>query len=148
MKLFGAGVCEICGRSGRHSECEERARRRHDETLVADATMLRRHARFGDYGVHSADSARSLEVARLQLEDYLGRATSFDPARCVEGESWWFLPESWIGMIGFIVEKPTGAIFPLGSGIVGLYGHESRMSASCIAICWYLDGHAARDRVA
>jgi hypothetical protein len=143
-ELFPDGVCELCGRSGRHPACEERALELQREFDRIDAEMLRQHALFGARGLCSNASSDSFAAARRQLVAYLQRPLDLDPGRAIEGDTWWFLPEGWIGMIGFIVEKATGAVLPLGSGVLGLH-RGPRMGADWIAIQYYLSWQAAAD---
>jgi hypothetical protein len=116
MKLFSAGICEYCGRRGEHPECERAVAEAVLRYQKADAALLLRYAAFGEYGVRP-ESEQSFTQACAVLEGYLGRPPSFDRSRSLEANSWWFLPEGWIGMIGFIVEKGTDLLYPLGSGL-------------------------------
>src|SRR5687768_6533534 len=40
----------------------------------------------------------------------------FCAADALEAATWWYLPYSWIGCSGFVVEKATGQVHQMGSG--------------------------------
>jgi hypothetical protein len=140
MKLFPPGICEYCGRSGEHSECEQAVAEAVLRYQKADEELLRKYAEHGAYGVHGTKSAESFAQACASLEGYLGRPLAFDRASAIEASSWWFLPEGWIGMIGFIVEKGTGLVYPLGSGL-GSRTSLPDVGARWSAILEYVSGH-------
>ena len=138
-RLFPTGVCEICGKSGQHPDCEARARRALYDQLVADAAMLRKHSLHGARGICSSDSLLSLDAAERRLLEYLRRPLEFDPHSLIEAEHWWFIPEGWIGKLGFIVEKQSGKVFPLGSGLAWP-GDDATPGGDWSAITRYLQG--------
>lgn len=140
MKLFNAGICEYCGRTGEHPECERAAMEAELRYKRADAEQLQTHSRFGSYGVRGPESEKSFRLACAVLEGYLERPAAFDPDRAIEGDCWWFLPEGWIGMIGFVVEKQTSRLFPLGSGLAS-WGGAPHAGAVWAAIHQYLSGN-------
>lgn len=140
MKLFPSGICEYCGRSGEHPECEQAVAEAVLRHQKADAELLRKYAEHGAYGIHGPKSTESFTRACASLESYLGRPLSFDCASALEANNWWFLPEKWIGMIGFVVEKETGLVYPLGSGLASL-AILPNVGAHWSAILEYVSGH-------
>jgi hypothetical protein len=139
-EIFPPGACPYCGRSGQHPQCETKAielDRRYRET---DEEHLRKYSVHGLYGVVGPDSEQSFARAFQLLERHLRRLPTFDRASAIEGGEWWFLPEGWIGMIGFIVEKRTDRIFALGSGL-GSWRPQADSYAHWCAIHAYLSGH-------
>ncbi|MBR7632272.1 hypothetical protein [Janthinobacterium lividum] len=137
--LFGEGVCEICGMQGAHPACEKRAIEADRKVQQRESEFLERyslHGRRGSVGHYSKDS---LDQAVRALQRHLGRPVECDLSYSIEGDSWWFIPEGWIGIIGFIVEKQCLTIFPLGSGLVGRSKLSFTPSAWC-GITAYLAG--------
>lgn len=114
IPLFGPGICESCGKPGQHDVCEARkidiARRFRDTDLL----LLQQHAVQNAYGIAPASRA-SFERAAEALQAYLRQPLRYNAQRVIEGDSWWFIDEGWIGVIGFVVEKRGGALFALGS---------------------------------
>lgn len=139
--LYGNGICEICGKKGMHSHCNAftiEGRCKVDEN---DRKYLRKYAVNGGFGAIGADSQASLEHAISVLEKRLGRELECDPGRSIEGDTWWYLPEGWSGVIGFIVEKRSSQIFVLGSGVMARSDLTYTDSAWC-GILEYLKGNA------
>ena len=125
MKLFPVGYCEICGLSGVHPDCERKAAESELLYRTVDAELLQRYSVAGCYGPSTFASSESLAEASSALRAHLDRDLCYDPSQAVEGHDWWFIPEGWIGVIGFIVQKSDGKIFCLGSGLVGLKSDSS-----------------------
>lgn len=138
--LFGDGICEICGRTGTHPACLARALEVSRQFRECDARLLKQYALHGVYGVAGPESRASFDLAVDALQRYLGRPLQCKLDQAIEGARWWFIPEGWIGMIGFIVEKDSQTLYPLGSGLVG----RSKLlwtPAHWCAIVEYLGGH-------
>ena len=117
MGLFGEGICEVCGKRGFHAECDAKVVDLEREYREHDGELLKAHARYGAYGIIGPDSVATYNRAREVLQRYLGRELESSAEEAIEGNSWWYFAEGWIGMIGFVVEKDGAAIFPLGSGL-------------------------------
>ena len=132
-------ICEICGKKGRHEPCSsalDAAKRRRREL---DQAMLAMYAAHGSFGLCSEMSRNSYLRARELLETHLKRSLQSLPEQALEGHGWWFIPEGWIGMLGFVVEVQSSTIYPLGSGLLALYGRNG-YQAPWGAIEAYLDG--------
>lgn len=145
MKLFSHGICEYCGCSGEHPECEQAVAEAVLRHQKADVELLQRYATHGAYGVHGRKSEESFAQACAVLKSHLGKPLSFDRASALEASGWWFLPEGWIGMIGFIVENGTGLVYPLGSGLASR-NIQPDVGASWSAILEYLSGNVRPDQ--
>lgn len=118
MNLFPDEMCEYCGRKGRHHACEQAVAESARLYREADAAFLRQYA--ARYGVHGPSSEQSFSRACAVLAAFLGRDLECEREQAIEGKTWWFLPERWIGIIGFIVEKESERVFMLGSGLASL----------------------------
>lgn len=139
--LFGPGICNTCGRPGEHEACKRRVEELVRLCREKEAYMFRRYTVHRCKGAVTAELARSLAQAVATLQRYLNRDLDCDLAQAIEGDDWWYLPEGWIGMIGFIVEKRSQAIYPLGSGLAGRC-REPHLYAYWCGILAYLDGIA------
>lgn len=137
--IFGPGICELCGTYGFHPACEARAVEIGRQFAEHDRLYLQTYALHGRYGSAGEASRHSLAQACQVLAAYLQRPVEQDLDRAIEGDGWWFIPEGWIGMIGFIVEKEGDAIYPLGSGLAGRCKLPYARSSWC-GIDAYLNG--------
>ena len=63
----------------------------------------------------------SLDEASDRLAKHLGRRPEFPADAVIENEGWWFIPCVWIGTLGFVVDKGSGEVFQLGSGLGHLW---------------------------
>jgi hypothetical protein len=79
---------------------------------------------FGVIGVNSEASQGEWVDAKHLSENYLNREISSDENSVLQGSGWWFIPEGWIGMLGFVVEVQSCTVFPLGSGLQALHGRS------------------------
>lgn len=138
--LFGEGICEICGKKGSHPECEARMVEAERKIKERDADLLEQHSLFGAYGIVGPDSQKSFVLSVSALQGYLRRPLECDLSCAIEASEWWYIPEGWFGMIGFIVEKSSFTIYPLGSGLVGRCNLEFTSAHWC-GIIAYLEGH-------
>jgi hypothetical protein len=107
----------------------------------SDAELLQKYAVSGCYGPTSSISELSLQAAYALLCKHLGRKPILEPSQAIESSAWWFIPDQSIGTLGFIVEKESGLIFPLGSGLASR-SSENFIYAHWLAIEAYLAGHA------
>lgn len=118
--LFDAGICHICGEPGYHDTCDQKELDIENEYRKNDVAFLARYSLHDSFGVQ--DSSRcSFNKALDTLRSFLAQPPDFDEARVIEGAEWWFFPNGWIGIIGFIVEKDTNNIYPLGSGLANIH---------------------------
>lgn len=101
--------------------------------------LLEQHALHGAYGVAGAAARQSYDSALAALSAYLERPLDCDLDHAIEGAGWWFIPEGWIGMLGFVVEKEGATIYPLGSGLAAR-NRLPNASALWCAIDAYLHG--------
>ncbi len=116
--MHGEGICEVCGKRGLHAACDAKVLDIERQYRENGAALLKEHARYGSYGIIGPDSLGTYNRAKVVLQRYLGRELESSAEQAIEGNSWWYFSEGWIGMIGFIVEKDGAAIFPLGSGLL------------------------------
>ncbi|NHZ80202.1 hypothetical protein F2P44_13085 [Massilia sp. CCM 8695] len=137
--LFGEGNCEICGKRGYHEVCAARVLQIERQFLENHVRLLQQHAVHGALGAAGPQSQASLDRAVAALTAYLKRPLECDLGNAIEGDSWWFIPEGWIGMIGFIVEKRSSTIYALGSGLVAWSKLQYTNSDWC-GILSYLNG--------
>jgi hypothetical protein len=121
-------ICEICGKRGWHEPCSRAAAEAQRRGEEADKAMLAKHAKHGAFGLQSTASGESYEKAKDLLETFLGRPVRAPAKRSLEGNGWWFIPEGWIGMLGFVVEVESRTVFPLGSGLQALYGNAGNLA--------------------
>ncbi|MDM5178965.1 hypothetical protein PO883_17325 [Massilia sp. DJPM01] len=112
------GICEICGKRGYHAACAAHALQAERQFHENDTRQLQQYAVHQVRGAVGPQSQASLDRAVAALAAYLKRPLECDLGNAIEGDSWWFIPEGWIGMIGFIVEKRSSTIYALGSGLV------------------------------
>jgi hypothetical protein len=134
MKLFDEGVCEICGKSGFHPECEDRAIRAALEAKEIDLNFTKQYAISRTLGtVNHQDYTE----AKAALDFHLGWVSTPEQDEVIASKDWFFFPVGWIGVIGHIVEKQTKHVFPLGSG---LYNPDSNAPVKWDAIHAYLEG--------
>jgi hypothetical protein len=140
MGLFGEGICHICGKPGYHEACEKRELEIAKKFKNNDQLFIKRYAVHNKYGV-TESSKSSYHNAFSILDSFLSRQDlKFEKDQVVEGDRWWFFPNDWIGLIGFIVEKETGKIYPLGSGLAGYDKKYHFVPAHWVAIDKYLNG--------
>ena len=118
-------ACERCGRSGHHPECQAELARADAEGRAQDVALAAQYAVHGVLGVATPASRIGYEQAASHLERYLGRPLSCSAEAAIEGEDWWFIRETSIGVIGFIVEPISGAIRPVGTGLWPFLGYPS-----------------------
>lgn len=140
-------VCEYCGRSGLHPECEHQAAEAIRIQQAQCAKLASKFALHGSYGIVTPESEISLSLAEKSLHAYLGELPAYDAGQLIEGDRWWFIPVGWIGMTGFVVEKTSQKIFPLGSGLVALHVSPAWPVPWC-AIREYLVGNVPAARMA
>lgn len=82
----------------------------------------------------------SLEEAERQVKAFLQRDIEYDPQLLMESEFWWYIPHCWIGCSGFIVDKETGNVDCLGSGVSAegrflencFWGHDHGLNADLV----------------
>ena len=131
-------VCEVCGKRGWHEPCSSISAAVELRDRELDEAMLAKHSKHGAFGLTSQESQDAYDRAKQLLEAHLGRVLQAPAERSLEGRGWWFVPEGWVGMLGFVVEVESNTIFPLGSGLLALYGHNG-YRAPWGAIEAYLD---------
>jgi hypothetical protein len=100
------------------------------ETESADACCAEVRARsveerqqmYATYAVCDGDPARLPMTlgeadARVLAHRRAGLADLDPPSpnEALEAATWWYIPRSWIGCAGYVVEKADGAVFELGS---------------------------------
>ena len=139
MGIFGEGVCHVCGELGYHDECDIRELEIESKIRYIDKLYVGKYAVNRQYGILD-NNTDAYTKALKSLDSFLNQDPDFDESRVIEGDSWWFFPNSWIGIIGFIIEKETGSIFPLGSGLAGYSGQYKYVPAHWVAIEKYLNG--------
>lgn len=74
--------------------------------------FIKKYAVHHQYGVVES-SKPSYNKALSILDPFLSQDPDFDEDKVVEGNKWWFFPNGWIGVIGYIIEKETGRVFRL-----------------------------------
>ena len=144
MEIIGPYVCEYCGSKGFHPQCELAMAESHRRFQEMDADYLQRYSLHGSYGIVGEESVQTYEQARTALENHLLRPLECGVDRTIEGKNWWFFPEGWIGVIGFIVEKDSNCVIALGSGLVGLSGLANTPGHWC-GIVEYVAGRVRLD---
>jgi hypothetical protein len=142
MGLFGKGVCHVCGEPGYHDACDQREFDIENEYRKKDDIFLKRYSVHDCFGVHES-SRNSYKSALEALSSFLSQPPDFDETRVIEGHNWWYFPNGWIGVMGFIVEKGNNNIYSLGSGLSNLHFREKEYEF--VAGCWvgiekYLSG--------
>lgn len=136
--LFGSGIC-ACGKPGYHIECQQRLSKILNESDSFDRSCIEKYSLTGEYGV--VDSSRdSFNYACKYLSSTLKLTLDYDEADVVEGDTWWFIPHGWIGVLGFIVEKDTGEIYVVGSAT----SEDYRGAAFWYGIDQYISGNGVR----
>ena len=115
-------ICEYCGKYGWHEPCRAALAAAGRRGRELDKAMLAKHAKHGVFGLASQESQASYGRAKQLLETYLSRTLNASVKRSLQGHGWWYIPEGWVGMLGFVVEVESSTIFPLGSGLGALYG--------------------------
>lgn len=138
--LHGEDICELCGRMGVHPACAARAVEIDRLFQESDNRLLEQYALHRRRGIAGHASQASFDQAVDALQGYLGRALECPTDQSIEGDAWWYIPECWIGIIGFVVDKRSFSIFPLGSGLHAL----SKLTNT--PACWsgifaFLGGH-------
>jgi len=132
-------ICEICGMRGWHEPCNTALAAAELCQRELDQMMLAKYAKYGGLGLQSEQSRESYARVRMKLEAYLKRPLESAAEFALEGNGWWFIPEGWIGMLGYVIETESEALYPLGSGLHALYG-RSGYHVPWGAIDAYLDG--------
>jgi hypothetical protein len=56
---------------------------------------------------------RAMDIANAAL----GRRMAVEPSLAVEAALWWYLPITWIGCVGVLVDKSSGSAHVLGSAV-------------------------------
>ncbi len=136
-------ICGYCGRTGLHPECERRVIEAGRVVEVRRAELASQLALHGVNGVTSPESMASLLAAERSLAKYLGELPEYDRCKAIEGDYWWFIPASSIGMTGFIIEKKEQTIYPLGSGLAAAHSNAEWPTPWC-SIREYLAGNVSR----
>jgi hypothetical protein len=128
-------ACFICGAAlladGACGSCQERER---EEQRVM----------YARYAVRADDPARvpmTLEEAAMRVSEHLGAVLridasgdegTFDSQEALEAATWWYVPYSWIGCAGFVVEKATGQVHRMGSNA----GLDTYLWAQARGLLW------------
>jgi hypothetical protein len=128
-------ACFICGAAlladGACGSCQERER---EEQRVM----------YARYAVRADDPARvpmMLEEAAMRVSEHLGAVLridasgdegTFDSQEALEAATWWYVPYSWIGCAGFVVEKATGQVHRMGSNA----GLDTYLWAQARGLLW------------
>ena len=137
--LFGSGICEVCGKPGYHDACKEKV-----EVAIAardkeDKLLLNKYSISGSNGVDGPNTILSYKEACEVLKQYVGDKLNAEDSEAIESKSWWYISHTWIGCVGYIVEKESKKVFCLGSGWAGI-DKENICSAHWSGIKAYLDG--------
>ena len=122
------GVCWVCGNDGLHQECSEifvRGRRElesetaknQEKRKLLEQKKLNEYSVSGRFGLRNDESCLSYEKAKNLVEQFMDMGHAYDESRIVEGNKFWYVPFYCIGLTGYIVEKNSNKIFPLGSGL-------------------------------
>lgn len=124
-KIEESNICFSCG-SGNlpHPECEptkEQLEEQLEEQRLYKKEMLREFSITGNYGPADLPTSLPYEQALEIFSSYFKGELSFSSSDVIENEKWWYFPQTWVGCIGYIVEKDTKLIYCLGSGIVSKY---------------------------
>jgi hypothetical protein len=109
-------------------QCEREALDREWEykSLIKEFSLIRG-------APNSNSSRRSLDRAiasirkRLAAEKFGGDDVTYDPQQLLRSRTWWYIPYSWIGCAGFIVNMGDGYVNWLGSPFrlrQCFWGHE------------------------
>jgi len=106
-------VCEWCGMSGYHPGCQAEMADWAEQVRV----RLLQFTMGGSFGPDPSGSGMSFGEAVARLEQYLDYVPDFDAEAVIENKRWWYIPHCWIGMLGFVVDKSTGRVYKLGSGL-------------------------------
>jgi hypothetical protein len=128
-------ACFVCGAAlpvdGECGACQARAR---EEQRVM----------YARYAVREGDPARlpmTLEEAAVRVSAHLGGPLridasgdegTFDSRQALEAATWWYVPYSWIGCAGFVVEKATGQVHQMGSNA----GLDTYLWAQARGLLW------------
>jgi hypothetical protein len=119
------GECIVCGKPGLHKECEDKHVRDGIERFKQHGLMqierkkienelLRRHSLSGSYGPVDKEQYR---IVKAKTRDFIGSGHSYKEETVIESKEWWFLPFFYIGNFGYLVEKSSGDVYGLGSGL-------------------------------
>jgi hypothetical protein len=136
--LFGEGVCHMCGKPGYHEVCEAHEKEIEDKYKENDLLYLKIYAVNGQYGISNNSS---YQLALKTLKEFLDQPPVFDKEYVIEGDTWWYFPNGWIGVIGFIIEKNSSSIYLLGSGWGGIRDEKYKsVPAHWVAIEAYING--------
>lgn len=113
--IFGPGMCAWCGKKGYHDECRIKAESTWAKYQEADKSLLSEYSIKSAYGPSGIDGLLSYDEAVSILEKVTGHTLNCCVDNCIENERWWYIDHTWIGCIGYIVEKDTKKVFCLGS---------------------------------
>lgn len=122
------GVCIICGSAGLHRECEKKfllerddrnkdIEKRVEANNVRERELLEIYSIDGKYGPSNKHSVLNYGDAKKLVEKYDGFTHSYNESIVIENSDWWFIPYFFIGMRGYIIEKESRSVFPIGSGL-------------------------------
>ena len=120
--MYFQGICTVCGKSkilnNAHYDCESKYTELMETVAKNEKDLLKVYSKEGKYGV-TDKSKKSFDICLKALMNYLKNEINFTEDEIIEGNQWWFFPQISIGICGFIVEKSTQSIFPIGSGWAG-----------------------------
>lgn len=109
-----------CGR------CKEKAAQQAIEfQILAKEFSLSRGEPRTEFERTSLD--RALKALRENLSQKSRRSFSFDARNLLRGRNWWYVPYTWIGCRGFIIDSENGYVNSLGSALSlkdCFWGHE------------------------
>jgi hypothetical protein len=106
-------VCGICGTEVADLEHEAACSVRSRDWAQVQAAVLDRYRLRPDEPRLDLPFDAALACANALLD----RTVAVDPAGVVEGAAWWYLPITWIGCVGLLVDKVTRRASVLGSAI-------------------------------
>ena len=113
--------CFICGKGDLpHPQCEPTEEELKEQT-ANEIEMLREFSLSGRYGPSGLSSELGYEEALEVFSSFFKDKIMFSEDEVIESADWWYFPQTWIGCVGYIIDKRTRKIFCLGSGLLGGY---------------------------
>ena len=113
--IFGPGMCAWCGQKGYHEACRIKAEATWAKFEESDKLLLDEYSITSGYGPSGIDETLTYDDAVSILANVTGQTLNCSIENCIENEHWWYIDHTWIGCIGYVVEKETGKVFCLGS---------------------------------
>ncbi len=123
--------CYVCFKPGRHEECskifvqrqveaEEKIQAAKKQEVISDRRFLAKYAVAGEY-LSDQENSDYLDVKSFLETKINSKGHHYSSGKAFENENWWYIPYSFIGCVGYIVEKQSKDVYCLGSGAAVRY---------------------------